>query len=112
MQDTVILVQDNQAVIDELKKRGGYDLMMAQAERVKDVAKSIVTMKQNYPDCLIYYRYFSNHPDPKDNGWQMLIVAAYAAKDPAFVEEVERILMADHETEIKVLFDDDPLRRN
>lgn len=100
----------DEEVIGELKRRGQYDLLMGQAARVGDQPYTILEMKKDYPDALIYYRYFVNHPDPKDNGFQMVKLPPDASPDLQNI--VEKVLEADHWTQGVELYRDDPERRN
>lgn len=107
---SVIVNLDNSQVIAEMQAREVYDLIMSQVERVADVPNGIVTMKYNHGDRLNYYTFYYNHPNPADNGWQMVSLPADAPAE--LVEIAEDILRENWRQPARVLWIDDPERRN
>lgn len=98
----MVLVMDDEAVIEEITRRGDYETMMAQVERVKDKLKARAVYECWYSDATIFYTYYFNHPRPEDNGWQMVVLPA--CPDPDLVTMVHEIVTAGRDGPIIPLY--------
>ena len=110
MLDQVEVSLDDTQIIEQLKADSFYDVFMAQLRRLEEnpnrAPNTIIAGKIPGQGVTRYVQY---HFMPGDQGFSM--VSVYST-DQALLKYVERSLVCSYGDKIKVLYVDDPGRRN
>lgn len=109
--EPVIYNNAEEQIIQQLKAAGLYETFMAQVNRAAPCPNEIFILCDKAPNRCVYYIYHRGFSFELDNGFSSITIEN-AENRPEVVKAVERALERQFTSEIKMLWRNNPQRRN